>query len=110
MKERFYDLLDEGIALAAKPLGKPVWNQMKDNAWLASADGGWAAFTAGEIASCLAGMPGMAELLLVGHLAGSIFISPLLAVLAATDPAVISLTPFPPAFPLHLFLSLPHLL
>src|SRR3546814_10500202 len=31
MKERFYDLLDEGIELAAKPLGKPVWNQMKED-------------------------------------------------------------------------------
>src|SRR3546814_12906461 len=52
MKERFYDLLDEGIELAAKPLGTPVWNQMKDNAWRAAADGGGAAFTAGESAAC----------------------------------------------------------
>src|SRR3546814_17591725 len=48
MKERFYDLLDEGIELAAKPLGKPVWNQMKANAWRASADGGGAAFTSSD--------------------------------------------------------------
>src|SRR3546814_13950062 len=76
---------------------------MKDNAWRASADGGGAAFTAGEIAACLAGMPGKAELHLVGHSAGSIFIAHLLEVLAAPDTAVKSLTLFAPACTLDLF-------
>src|SRR3546814_12039829 len=48
-------------------------------------------------------MPGKAELHLVGHSAGSIFIAHLLEVLAATDTAVKSLTLFAPACTLDLF-------
>jgi hypothetical protein len=103
MKERFYDLLDEGIELAAGPLGKPVWRQMKDNAERASADGGGAAFTAAEVATCLAEMEGKAELHLVGHSAGSIFLAHLLDVLEATGTPVKSLTLFAPACTLDLF-------
>ena len=103
MKERFFDLLDEGIELAAKPLGKPVWSQMKDNAWRASADGGGAAYTAAQVAACLEELQGKAELHLVGHSAGSIFIAHLLEVLAATRTPVKSLTLYAPACTLDLF-------
>jgi len=103
LKERFYDLLDEGIELAARPLGKPVWSQIKDNAERASDDGGGAAFTAAEVATCLAAMDGKAELHLVGHSAGSIFLAHLLEVLAETGTPVKSLTFFAPACTLDLF-------
>lgn len=103
LKDRFYDLLDEGIELAAKPLGKPVWNQMKDNARRASDDGGGAAFTVAEVATCLAEMEGKAELHLVGHSAGSIFLAHLLDVIETTTTPVKSLTLFAPACTLDLF-------
>jgi pimeloyl-ACP methyl ester carboxylesterase len=103
LKERFYDLLDEGIELAARPLGKPVWSQIKDNAERASDDGGGAAFTAAEVATCLAAMDGKAELHLVGHSAGCIFLAHLLEVLAETGTPVKSLTLFAPACTLDLF-------
>lgn len=106
MKERFFDLLDEGIELAARPLGEPVWGQMKDNAERASDDGGGAAYTAGEIAACLAELAEAgsdAELHLVGHSAGSIFLAHLLEVLDLLDVPVKSLTLFAPACTLDLF-------
>jgi len=103
LKDRFYDLLDEGIELAARPLGKPVWSQIKDNAERASDDGGGAAFTAAEVAACLAAMDGKAELHLVGHSAGSIFLAHLLEVLAETGTPVKSLTLLAPACTLDLF-------
>jgi pimeloyl-ACP methyl ester carboxylesterase len=103
LKERFHDLLDEGIELAARPFGRPVWSQIKDNAWRASADGGGAAFTAAEVAACLAEMEGEAELHLVGHSAGGIFLAHLLDVLDATKTPVKSLTLFAPACTLDLF-------
>lgn len=103
LKERFYDLLDEGIELAARPLGRPVWNQIKDNARRASDDGGGAAFTAAEVATCLAALEGKAELHLVGHSAGSIFLAHLLDVIEATGTPVKSLTLFAPACTLDLF-------
>ncbi len=103
MKERFHDLLDEGIELAARPLGRPVWAQMKDNALRASGDGGGASFTAAEIAACFAELGGKAELHLVGHSAGSIFIAHLMEVLHLLDLPVKSLTLFAPACTLDLF-------
>lgn len=103
LKERFHDLLDEGIELAARPLGRPVWAQMKDNAQRASGDGGGASFTAAEIAACFAELGGKAELHLVGHSAGSIFIAHLMEVLHLLDLPVKSLTLYAPACTLDLF-------
>ncbi|WP_340115964.1 C1 family peptidase [Pelagibius sp. 7325] len=103
MKERFYDLLDEGIELAARPLGRPVWAQMKDNALRASDDGGGASFTAAKIAACFEALGDEAELHLVGHSAGSIFIAHLMEVLHLLDLPVKSLTLFAPACTLDLF-------
>ena len=103
MKERFFDLLDEGVELAARPLGKPVWSQIKDNAERASDDAGGATYTAAQIAACLAEMDGETELHLVGHSAGSIFIAHLLEVLVVLQLPVKSLTLFAPACSLDLF-------
>lgn len=104
MEERFFDLLDEGIELGVKPLGKPVWNQIKDNAARASAEPeGGARYTAARIADCFARMDGKAELHLAGHSAGSIFIAHLLPVLAALELPVKSLTLYAPACSLDLF-------
>ena len=103
MKERFYDLLDEGVELAARPLGRPVWRQIKDNAERASDKEGGATYTAAAIAACLEAMEGKAELHLVGHSAGSIFIAHLLPVLTTLKVPVKSLTLFAPACTLDLF-------
>ena len=100
MKERFYDLLDEGVELGARPLGKPVWSQMKDNAARASAetDGG-ARYTAERIEAT--GNKG--ELHLIGHSAGCIFIAHLLPVLVTLGVPIKSLTLLAPACTLDLF-------
>ncbi|GAB4229334.1 MAG: C1 family peptidase [Kiloniellaceae bacterium] len=106
MKERFFDLLDEGIELAARPLGKPVWHQMKDNARQASLPDRGAHYTAESIAATFAEMDEAgdnAELHLVGHSAGSIFIGHLLPVLVDLGVPVKSLTLFAPACTLDLF-------
>ncbi|WP_299398391.1 C1 family peptidase [Pelagibius sp.] len=104
MKERFYDLLDEGVELGAQPLGKPLWNQMKDNATRASVDAeGGARFTAKRIKSCFDGMSEKTELHLVGHSAGSIFLAHLVPVLSEIGQPVKSLTLFAPACALSLF-------
>jgi len=104
MKDRFLDLLDEGIELAARPLGRPVWAQMQDNAARASAALGGARFTAERIAGCFAGLDDV-ELHLVGHSAGSIFLAHLLAVVDELDLPVKSLTLLAPACSLDLFES-----
>ncbi len=103
MKDRFFDLLDEGLELASRPLGKPVWSQMKDNAMRASAVNGGARYTAARIAATFAELDGKAELHLVGHSAGSIFIGHLLPVLVELGLPVKSLTLFAPACTLELF-------
>ncbi len=106
MKDRFFDLLDEGIELAARPLGKPVWRQMKDNAERASDPAGGARFTATRIAACMAELAEAGdegELHLVGHSAGSIFLAHLLPVLVELKVPVRSLTLFAPACTLDLF-------
>jgi hypothetical protein len=103
LKERFFDLLDEGVELGARPLGKPIWSQMKDNAARASDENGGARYTAERIAKRLEQIDGKRELHLVGHSAGSIFICHLLPVLLDHGLTVKTLTFFAPACTLDLF-------
>ena len=75
---------------------------MKDNAARASAALGGGRFTAERIAACFATLED-AELHLVGHSAGSIFLAHLLDVFDELDLPVKSLTLFAPACTLDLF-------
>lgn len=111
MKERFKDLLDEGIELAARPLGKALWGEMQENAKRASqADEqgrrGGGQIVAESLARHLATMAkeGKAPTVhLVGHSAGSILIAHWLEVLASLKIPVESLTLFAPACTIDLF-------
>ena len=102
LKELFYDLLDEAIELAARPLGGPLWREMKENAKRASDRGGGAQLVAQEIRSCQAqGNP--LEVHLVGHSAGSILLSHLVPALLNVGINVKTLTLFAPACTVDLF-------
>jgi hypothetical protein len=108
--DRFRDLADEAIELGARPIGRPFWNQMKDNAQRASfpaAPGirqGGAAFVAARLAR-LAAEIGPVELHLVGHSAGAVFHAYLVERLVALGLTVRTLTLFAPACTTELFKS-----
>ena len=104
LKDRFFDLIDEGIELAGGRLGQPVWSQMKQNAAGATEnpDGG-ARFTAQQIKAAFDDMTPRPELHLVGHSAGSIFLGHLLPFLAEIGLPVKTLTLFAPACTVELF-------
>ena len=42
---------NRAIELGARPLGRPIWNEMKENAGLASGPGGGALHVAGKVAT-----------------------------------------------------------
>jgi hypothetical protein len=100
--DRFADLLDEAIELGARPLGKPLWGEMKRNARLASDGGGGAALFVSELRQWIAAN-GPIELHLVGHSAGSVFHAYLMKQLVAAGIPVKSLTLFAPACTTALF-------
>lgn len=101
-KERFFDLVDEGIELASRTLGQPIWNQMTGNAAGASEEGGGADRLGGKLAQYqLDG--GRFELHLVGHSAGSILLAHLIPELEAWGLRVKSCTFYAPACTVELF-------
>jgi len=102
MRDRFLDLLDEAIELGARPLGKPMWSQMKQNAEAASTtrDGG-ARYVATKLADFAKKNP--LELHLIGHSAGSIFHGHLILVLVKLGVRIKTLTLFAPACTMSLF-------
>lgn len=103
-KDRFLDLLDEGIELGSRLLGRPVWAQMKDNAARATTDPeGGARVTASRIQACFGDMNGAPELHLVGHSAGSIFLCHLRQALRELGIPIKTLTFFAPACSTRLF-------
>lgn len=104
VKDRLKDLADEGIELATRPFGRPVWSQMKENAMLASEDGGGADFLAGRLAQ-LALEGHEFELHLVGHSAGSILLAFLLPTLEAWGLKTSTITLYAPACTTELFRS-----
>ena len=103
-RDKFYDLVDEAVEIASKGLGRPVWNQMKDNAARASLESeGGARRTAHEIRACFDGIAPRPELHLVGHSAGSIFLAHLIPLLAELQMPVKTLTLYAPACTIELF-------
>ena len=102
MRERFLDLIDEAVELGSRPLGRPVWNQMKQNAESASRDRkGAARYMARKIAAYAEKNP--LELHLVGHSAGSIFHGHLVPQLIKQGLKIKTLTLFAPACTMPLF-------
>ncbi len=96
IRDRFATLVDEAIELATRPLGRPLWSEMKENARLACQSGGAADFACGRLAQyCLQGNP--CELHLVGHSAGCLLLGYLLSEIDAWGLRVKSLTLYAPA-------------
>ena len=101
LKERFRDLLDEGLELATRPLGRPLWREMQENAAGASSEEGGARLFAQRLAKYVEEKP--AEVHLVGHSAGSILLAHLVPLLRELGVPVNSLTLFAPACTVELF-------
>lgn len=108
MKDRFYDLLDEGIELAARKPGRLVWGEMKENAQGASMDAstqrpeGGARYLARTIAEQFHD-EGPPEIHLVGHSAGAIFHAYLAPLLKELGLPISSMTLLAPACTMKLF-------
>lgn len=102
MKERFLDLIDEAIELGSRPLGKPVWGQMKQNAESVSRDrSGGARYVANRITDYA--QKNQLELHLVGHSAGSTFHGHLVPLLVNQGLKIKTLMLFAPACTMELF-------
>ena len=104
MKERFSDLLDEAIELGARTLGRLMWEEMKENAKLASTSReGGAALVARQIAEYAHENP--VELHLAGHSAGGVLLAYLIPQLTGLGLRMKTLTLYAPACTTKLFKS-----
>ncbi|MDJ0861013.1 MAG: C1 family peptidase [Gammaproteobacteria bacterium] len=101
MRDRFLDLIDEAIELGSRPLGKPMWAQIKQNAESASRRRGGAHHVAGRLADYA--RQNRMELHLVGHSAGGVFHGHLVPVLLRLGLKIKTLTLFAPACSMELF-------
>lgn len=101
-KDFMLDRLDDALEpIARVVLGKAQWDEMKENALAASADGGGAAFAARHLTALRKSTPEV-EVHLLGHSAGSIFLAPLLEHLTGAGP-VKTCTLWAPAATMSLF-------
>jgi len=101
-KDFLLDRLDDTLELLARGLtGKASWDEMKENALAASKAGGGARIAVQELASLHRRMP--LEVHLVGHSAGSVFLSPMLGLLKDAGLAVKTCTLWAPAITMELF-------
>lgn len=102
-KDFMLDRLDDTLEPLARPPGKALWNEMKENAVLSTTDeiGG-----ARLILSQLKGLvdaDASWEIHVAGHSAGSIFMAPLVQALTGLGKNVASLTLWAPACTMKLF-------
>jgi pimeloyl-ACP methyl ester carboxylesterase len=103
-KDFMLDRLDDTLEPLARVLGgKAMWDEMKENARLASSRAKGAARMTAQILAGLASSGRIDEIHLVGHSAGSIFLAPLAARLAEKNIEIASLSLWAPACTLDLF-------
>ena len=96
-KDFMLDRLDDALEPIARTVGgKNQWDEMKENAVLASGDNGGLLIVLEEIRKLFAQHPSL-ELHMVGHSAGAILLGGLIRAMAATDPVVTSCTLWAPA-------------
>lgn len=97
------DRLDDTLELVARPIGKPIWGEMKDNAAKAmSAEDGGARLVLEKLTQLLSDDSSV-ELHIAGHSAGSIFMAPIIAALDAAGIPVRTCTLWAPACTMKLF-------
>ncbi|HYD75927.1 glycoside hydrolase family 19 protein [Ramlibacter sp.] len=102
-KDFMLDRLDDALEPLARVLGgKAAWDEMKENALLASRAGGAGLAVLKHLAA-LQQAHGPIEVHLVGHSAGSILLAPLLTRLNAAGITVATCTLWAPACTLQLF-------
>lgn len=99
-KDFMLDRLDDALEPLVRGLGKPVWNEMKENALCAtkSENGG-----ARLVVQLVSRLPQEVEIHLVGHSAGAIFLAPVMEMLAGMGRSVKSCTLWAPAVTVGLF-------
>lgn len=99
-KDFMLDRLDDALEPLVRGLGKPVWNEMKENALCAtkSENGGGRL-----VVQLLSRLPKDVEIHLVGHSAGAIFLAPMMEMLAGMGRSVESCTLWAPALTVGLF-------
>jgi len=102
-KDFLLDRLDDTLEPIARPIGKPVWDEMKENALLATeGDNGGAAFVLEQLRKLLNADPSW-EIHIAGHSAGSIFMAPVVEWFRRKGPFVNSVTLWAPACTMDLF-------
>lgn len=107
-KDFMLDRLDDTLEVVARPLGRPLWDEMKENALRASThqtggvfDGG-ARLVLDQLKALHATTPKL-EVHVAGHSAGSIFMAPVVERLRELDIPVSSLSLWAPACTMALF-------
>lgn len=102
-KNFMLDRLDDTLEPVARPVGKPVWSEMKENAVLATkgAKGG-AKILLEELKALRKADPSW-EIHLAGHSAGSIFMGPVVQWLAANGIPIASVALWAPACTMKFF-------
>jgi hypothetical protein len=102
-KDFLLNRLDDTLEPIARPLGKPMWSEMKQNALLATeAKDGGAKFALNEVKRLLASDPSW-EIHIAGHSAGSIFMAPVVEWFRDQGLSVRTLTLWAPACTMELF-------
>lgn len=99
LTERAADVLDRTIEVAARPVVKPIWGQMKQNAEASSEPGHGSALIAEQLDALTKNVKNMenVELHLVGHSAGSILLGHFLDAAKAKGLKVKSCSLYAPA-------------
>lgn len=103
LKDFMLDRLDDTLEPLARPLGKTIWDEMKENALRSTslADGG-ARLALAELNTRLTADPGW-EIHVAGHSAGSIFMAPLVQALCGSGRTIASVSLWAPACTMKLF-------
>lgn len=103
-KDFMLDRLDDALEPVARHFsGKAQWDEMKENALAASADGGGARFVVDRLSQLVAG--GNFEIHVAGHSAGAIFQAPLVTNLVNAGIPIKTCTLWAPACTVDLFKS-----
>jgi hypothetical protein len=102
-KDFMLNRLDDTLEPIARPIGKPIWGEMKENAGLATTgEKGGAKFFLEELKNQLANDPSW-EIHIAGHSAGSIFMGPVVKWFAENKIPIASVTLWAPACTMKLF-------
>ena len=96
LEKRVSEAMDRALEVAAGPIAKPIWSQMKQNAAVSVEDGRGTALVAKHLADLASGVDGL-EIHLVGHSAGSILLGHFLGAARTRGLTVRSCTLFAPA-------------